>query len=81
MESQEQELIDRLAPENPELQEANAEHTRLKARVEKLTSKVRLSPADELQKKELQKLKLAEKDKIVRILAEHRKEVGEQQRA
>lgn len=74
MEAQEEELIKRLSPENPVLEAAYLEHNRLKAKVDKLSSRPRLTAEDELQKKEMQKLKLAEKDKIVRILADHRKQ-------
>ncbi len=79
MEAHEEELIKRLSPENPVLEAAYLEHNRLKAKVEKLTSRPHLTPEDELQKKEMQKLTLAEKAKLVKILADHRREAGSSQ--
>lgn len=72
MEQRDEELIMALLPQHPELKAAYEEHARLKSAVEKLASKAFLSPADETERKDLQKRKLAEKDKIMRILAEHR---------
>jgi uncharacterized protein YdcH (DUF465 family) len=72
MEAHEEELIQRLAPAHPELQSAYEEHGRLKSEVEQLTAKAFLAPEDEVRKKELQKLKLAVKDRIIKMLAEHR---------
>jgi uncharacterized protein YdcH (DUF465 family) len=72
MEPRDEELIETLLPHNPELKAAYDEHRRLKGEVEKLTSRPYLSAAEEVEKKNLQKQKLAEKDKIRRILAEHR---------
>jgi uncharacterized protein YdcH (DUF465 family) len=72
MEQRDEELIQALVPQHSELKAAYDEHARLKTEVEKLASKPYLSPADETTRKELQKRKLAEKDKIMRILAEYR---------
>jgi len=72
MEPRDEELIESLLPHNPELKAAYDEHRRLKDEVEKLTSRPYLSADEEVEKKNLQKQKLAEKDKIMRILAEHR---------
>ena len=81
MEQRDEELIDVLVPQYPELKAAYEEHTRLKTEVEKLASKPFLSPADETARKELQKRKLAEKDKIMRILAEYRTTASVRERA
>ena len=72
MEHRDEELAKTLLPQYPELKTAYEEHTKLKAKVSKLTSRSFLSPSEELEKKELQKRKLVEKDKIMRILDEHR---------
>ncbi len=73
MEQRDEELIAALLPNNPELRAAYDEHRRLDAEVDKLSSKSFLSPAEQVEKKNLQKRKLVEKDKIMRILAEHRR--------
>jgi uncharacterized protein YdcH (DUF465 family) len=72
MERSEDELILALLPQYPELKTAHEEHTRLKAEVDKLSAKSHLSADEEFRKKDLQKRKLAEKDKMMRILADHR---------
>ena len=72
MEQRDEELAKELLPQNPELKAAYDEHARLNDEVDKLTAKSYLSPTEELEKKELQKRKLIEKDKIMRILAVHR---------
>ncbi|HYC54568.1 MAG TPA: DUF465 domain-containing protein [Candidatus Binatia bacterium] len=73
MEPHDEELVKSLAPGNEELKLAYETHRRLKSEVEELSARSHLSPEEELHRKELQKLKLAEKDKIMRILAEHRR--------
>jgi uncharacterized protein len=72
MERREEELILALLPQYPELKTAYEEHTRLKAEVDKLSAKSHLSADEEMEKKDLQKRKLAQKDKIMRFLSDHR---------
>jgi hypothetical protein len=72
MEQRDEELIVSLLPQVPELRSAYEEHRKLKAEVDSLQSKTKLTAEEELTKKTLQKRKLAQKDKIMRILAEHR---------
>jgi len=72
MEHHDVELIESLLPQNPELKEAWDEHRRLSAAVDKLLDRGHLTASEEIEKKNLQKLKLAEKDKIQRILDQHR---------
>ena len=81
MEQRDEELVKALLPQNAELKAAYEQHKQLKAQVEALQSKGSLSEDEELAKKNLQKLKLAEKDKIMQILAEHRDEPGSEQTA
>jgi uncharacterized protein YdcH (DUF465 family) len=57
------------------------EHARLGEEVDKLAAKSFLSPAEEVQRKDLQKQKLAEKDKIMKILADYRGGASERERA
>jgi hypothetical protein len=73
MEQQDEELIAALLPHNPELKAAYEEHARLNVEVDKLAAKPFLSPAEEIERKNLQKRKLAEKTRIVRILDEYRR--------
>ena len=80
MEQRDEELITSLLPHNPELRVAYEEHLKLKAEVDSLQGKTKLTAEEELTKKTLQKRKLAQKDKIMRILAEHRRD-GRSQRS
>lgn len=73
MDQRDEELIAALMPRNPELRTAYEEHHRLNAEVDKLAAKPFLSANEEIEKKNLQKRKLAEKTKIVRILDDYRR--------
>ena len=73
MEAHDEELVKSLAPGNAELQQAYVEHARLKKQVEELAGRQHLSPHEELEKKTLQKEKLAQKTKILKFLEDHRK--------
>jgi hypothetical protein len=73
MDQRDEELIAALLPHNPELRAAYDEHHRLNAEVDKLAAKPFLSATEEIEKKNLQKRKLAEKTKIVRILDDYRR--------
>ena len=73
MEQRDEELIQALLPQNAELKAAYDEHTTLKSAVDGLQSRSLLTADEELSKKELQKRKLAVKDKIMQILAGHRR--------
>lgn len=73
MEANDEELIETLLPANDTLRLAYQEHVRLKHEVDQLKARSYLSPAEEIDKKTLQKLKLVEKDKIMAILAEYRR--------
>ena len=81
MEQRDEELIRSLLPRDPELKTAYEEHGRLKAEVDRLAQRAHLSAEEELEKKDLQKRKLVEKDKIMRILADHREETPSEQSA
>ena len=69
---EEKELIEKLIPGNPELKALVDEHKGYKAQLEELSHRPYLSPEEDLERKKLQKAKLAAKDKIHRILDEHR---------
>jgi uncharacterized protein YdcH (DUF465 family) len=72
MEQKDQELIVSLLEREPELRRYYDEHADLERQLDVLQHKLYLTPEEEVEKKRLQKLKLAGKDKIMEILARHR---------
>ena len=74
MEKREEEMILSLVHQVPELGGLYAEHQDLKKQLDGLNHKHHLTPEEELEKKRIQKLKLAGKDRIMAILAAHRGE-------
>jgi uncharacterized protein len=72
MEKKDEELIVTLLEREPDLRRYYEEHTELERELTPLQEKFYLSPEEEVEKKRLQKLKLAGKDKIMEILARHR---------
>ena len=77
MDPQDEELVKALAPESAELRRSYERHAQLKAEVDELTQRSHLTTEEELHRRELQKQKLAEKDRIIRMLGEYRREHGE----
>lgn len=74
MEKREEEMILSLVDQVPELSSLYAEHQGLKKQLDKLNHKHYLTPEEELERKRIQKLKLAGKDRMMAILAAHRSE-------
>jgi uncharacterized protein len=74
MEARDLELIDRLTHQDSELKQLWEEHQTLKRDLEKYAGKRYLTPAEELEKKRIQKVKLAGKDRIEEILSAYRKQ-------
>ena len=72
MERKDEELIASLLEREPELRHYYDEHNDLKKQLETLQQKHYLTPEEEVEKKRLQKIKLAGKDKMMDILAHHR---------
>jgi len=72
MEKKDEELIQTLLEREPELRRYYEEHVDLERRLGIFQQKVYLSPDEELEKRRLQKLKLAGKDRIMEILSRHR---------
>jgi uncharacterized protein YdcH (DUF465 family) len=72
MEKKDEELIQTLLEREPELRRCYEEHVDLERRLGAFQQKVYLSPDEELEKRRLQKLKLAGKDRIMEILSRHR---------
>ena len=77
MDPRDEELVKTLAPEHAGLRRSYERHAQLKAEVDELSSRAHLTTDEELHRRELQKQKLAEKDRITRILGEYRRERGE----
>ena len=72
MEEKDEALIRTLLEREPELRRYYEEHVDLERRLGAFQQKHYLTPDEEVEKKRLQKLKLAGKDKIMEILARHR---------
>jgi uncharacterized protein YdcH (DUF465 family) len=72
MERTEQEFIVSLLDKDPELKKYYDEHQELEKQLEDFQHKSHLTPVEEVEKKRLQKLKLAGKDKIMEILGRYR---------
>jgi len=72
MEKKDEELIQTLLEREPELRRYYEEHVDLERQLGVYQQKHYLTPDEELEKKRLQKLKLAGKDKIMEILSRYR---------
>ena len=72
MEKKDEELIQSLLEREPELRQYYEEHVDLERRLAVYQQKLHLTTEEEVEKKRLQKLKLAGKDKIMEILACYR---------
>jgi uncharacterized protein len=74
MERKEEELILQYAPNDEELRALHEEHAELKRQLEAFRNKLYLTAEEELEKKRIQKRKLASKDRIMEILYRHQHE-------
>jgi uncharacterized protein YdcH (DUF465 family) len=72
MERDDQELIDQLLDRDPELKKHVEEHREYEKRLEEFNRRPYLTAAETMERKRLQKLKLAGRDRIEQILAQHR---------
>lgn len=73
MEQKDLELIERYINEDQELKKCVCEHQAFEKKIEELNQRVFLTPEEEYERKRLQKLKLAGRDQIERILSRYRK--------
>lgn len=64
-------LVQQLCDENPRFRRLYEEHQVLERDLARLTAKIYLNAEDELEKKRLQKMKLAGKDEMERIVREN----------
>lgn len=72
MEKRDEDLIQSLVDRDPELKRYYEEHLDLEKKLAGLRHKGVLTPEEDLEKKRIQKVKLAGKDRIMQILARHR---------
>ena len=72
MERDDQELIDQLMDRDPELKKYVEEHREYEKLLEEFNRRPYLTAAETVERKRLQKLKLAGRDRIEQILAQHR---------
>ena len=71
MERRDEELIQQMINHDDEMRVLYAEHQELKHQLEAFRDKIHLSTEEELEKKRIQKQKLASKDKLMEILHRH----------
>lgn len=72
MEKQDEELIQSLVEQDSELRKYYQDHIDFERQIEALNQKKNLSAEEEVERKRLQKLKLAGKDRIMEILGRHK---------
>jgi uncharacterized protein YdcH (DUF465 family) len=72
MEKPDLELIDQLMERDPELKKYVEEHRDFEKQLEEFNRRPYLTTAETIERKRLQKLKLAGRDRIEQILAQHR---------
>jgi hypothetical protein len=73
MERTDEMLIERYIQQDGELKQHVEDHRKLEFALEDFNKRIYLTPQEEIEKKKLQKLKLASKDRIYAILAKYRK--------
>jgi uncharacterized protein YdcH (DUF465 family) len=74
MEPREEELIHQYVTNDEELKTLYEEHAELKRQLETFRHKHYLTAEEEIEKKRIQKLKLASKDRIMELLHRHQHE-------
>jgi len=73
MEKRDEKLIAQLIKENKTLREYMKQHKEYERQLEEYNKRIHLTTEESMERKRIQKLKLAGRDKIERILAEHRR--------
>jgi uncharacterized protein YdcH (DUF465 family) len=69
----EQEIVEALKKENEEFIKLSEEHRNLDVLLAEIDSKRYLTPDEEIERKKMQKLKLAKKDRMAELIKEYRK--------
>ncbi len=68
----EEEIVGVLDTENEEFKGLHEEHRVLKAKLAEMKAKIHLTPEEEIEMKNTQKLKLAKKDRMAAIIREYK---------
>lgn len=66
-------LIKKLMAEDEEFRNLSEEHIEFERQLNQLNSRSHLTPQEEMERKKIQKLKLAGKDRMEKIVSSHRK--------
>lgn len=69
----EQEIVKVLSIESEEFRRLGAEHKSLEEKLADFNQRVYLTPEEEMEKKRIQKLKLAAKDKMAELIRQYKK--------
>ena len=77
MEKRDEELIQQLLSKNEELQTLMKEHEDFETKLDELKKRLYLSGEENQERKRLQKLKLAGRDRIEQILRDYRAKEGQ----
>ena len=77
MEERDEKLIARLIQSNDTLKEYVEQHRDYERQLEEFNKRIHLTTDESMERKRLQKLNLANRDRIERILVEHRMAQGE----
>ncbi len=72
MERTDEMFIERLIQQDGELRKHVDDHRKLEAALEDFNKRIYLTPEEQIEKKKLQKMKLASKDRIYSILSKYR---------
>ncbi len=72
MEKTDQQLIEELIESNQELADLWKEHLAFEEKLDDMNRRIYLSPEEQIERKAIQKMKLAGRDRIEVILSEHR---------
>jgi len=73
MEEKDEKLVAQLIKKNKNLRECVKQHKEYERQLEEYNKRIYLSTEEAMERKRIQKLKLAGRDKIEHILAEHRR--------
>lgn len=73
MEKRDEKLIAELSKENKTLREYMKQHKEYERQLEEYNKRIHLTTQESMERKRIQKLKLAGRDKIEHILAEYRR--------
>lgn len=69
----EQEIAEILFRENNEYKQLRSEHKHLEGILAEIDKKIHLTPEEEVERKKIQKLKLARKDRMAELIREYKK--------